>query len=174
MVTIELTYAEIDCLLSHLPGDSDLSVKLATAETAVFPKIRLVGFSKMLQCTDVEARRLLRIVQANGYFDAAKEIQRSMNLEKKWVSTAVLGEEVIATALRFMCDHAEVNGHTIQVVVHLDADKFHGSEFRCAVCTNRRPFLLVNSATQSVELRAFLLAKGVNVTIELKQDERQA
>ena len=78
MVTIELTYAEIDYLLSHLPFGSDLSVKLAAAEIAVFPKIRLVGFSKMVQCTEVEGRKLLRIAQEHGYSDAAKEIQRSM------------------------------------------------------------------------------------------------
>jgi hypothetical protein len=41
-----------------------------------------------------------------------------------------------------MCDHG-LDGHTIQVVVHLDADKFHISEFRCAACSNRLPFLLV-------------------------------
>jgi len=46
LVTIELTYAEIDCLLSHLPIGSDLSVKLATAETAVFPTVRLVESPK--------------------------------------------------------------------------------------------------------------------------------
>ena len=78
MVTIELTYAEIDCLLSVLPFASDLSIKLAAAEIAVFPKIRLVGFSKILQCTDVEARKLLQTAQEHGYTDAAKEIQRSM------------------------------------------------------------------------------------------------
>ena len=66
MVTIELTHAEIDGLLSHLPVGSDLSVKLAAAEIAVFPKIRLVEFSKMLQCTEVEARKLLRIAQEHG------------------------------------------------------------------------------------------------------------
>jgi hypothetical protein len=174
MGTIELTYAEIDCLLSHLPIHSDLSVKLATAEKAVFPKIRLVGFSKMVQCTRMEAHILLRIAQEHGYSDAVKEIQRSMKLNNKWISTAILGEEVIATALRFMCDHAGVDNHTIQLVVHLDTDKFYGSEFRCAVCINRSPFLLVNSATQAVELRNFLMAKGVKVTTEVKQSGREA
>ena len=80
MVTIELTYAEIDCLLSVLPFASDLSIKLAAAEIAV-PKTRLVGgFSKMLQCTEVEARKLLRLAQEQGLTEAAKEIQRSMKL----------------------------------------------------------------------------------------------
>ena len=83
MVTIELTYAEIDCFLSVLPFGSDLSVKMASAEIAVFPKIRLVGFSKMLQCTEVEARKLLQIAQEQGLSDAAKEIQRSMQDQKK-------------------------------------------------------------------------------------------
>ena len=78
MVTLELTYAEIDCLLSHLPVDAHLSVKLATAERAVFPKIRLVGFSKALQCTEIEARKLLQIAQEHGYSNATKEIQRCM------------------------------------------------------------------------------------------------
>ena len=41
-VTSELTYAEIEFLLSHLPVRSDLSVKLAITETAVFPKTRLI------------------------------------------------------------------------------------------------------------------------------------
>ena len=80
MVTIELTYAEIDCFLSVLPFGSDLSVKLAAAERAVFPKIRLIGFSKMVQCTEVEARKLLRIAQEQGLSDAAKEIESSMKL----------------------------------------------------------------------------------------------
>ena len=78
MVTIELTYAEIDCFLSVLPFGSDLSVKLASAEIAVFPKIRLVGFSKMVECTEVEARKLMQIAQEHEYFDAVDEIQRSM------------------------------------------------------------------------------------------------
>ena len=78
MVTIELTYAEIDCFITYLPIGSDLSVKMASAEIAVFPKIRLVGFSKMVECTEVEARKLLHIAQQHEYFDAVDEIQRSM------------------------------------------------------------------------------------------------
>jgi len=74
------------------------------------------------------------------------------------------GEDVVATALRLMCDHG-LDGHTIQLVVYLDADKFHVSEFRCAACANRLPFLLVNSARQSVELRDLLLALGLNVNV---------
>jgi hypothetical protein len=78
MVTIELTYAEIDCFLSVLPFASDLSVKLAASKITV-PKTRLIGgFSKMLQCTEVEARKLLRLVQEQGLSDTVKEIQRSM------------------------------------------------------------------------------------------------
>ena len=80
MVTIELTYAEIDCFLSVLPFGSDLSVKLAAAERAVFPKTRLVGFSKMVECTEVEARKLLLIAQEHGYSDAATEIQQCLKL----------------------------------------------------------------------------------------------
>ena len=128
----------------------------------------------MVQCTEVEAHELLRIAQEHGYSAECKEIQRSMKLDGKGFRLPVLGEDFIATALRLMRDHTEVDGHTIQVVVHLDADKFDGSEFRRAVCTNRVPFLLVSSATQPVELRDFLLAKGVQVNIGLQQDERQA
>ena len=77
-ILIQITRAEVECLLTHVPISCDLSQKLAAAEIAVFPKTRLVGFSKMLQCTDVGARKLLGIAQEHGYSDAANEIQRCM------------------------------------------------------------------------------------------------
>ncbi len=89
------------------------------------------------------------------------------------VRAPVLGEDVVSTALHLMCDHG-LQRHTIQLVVYLDANKFYVSEFRCAVCTNRLPFLLVSSARRSVALRDFLLANEVKVNIELKHDKPQS
>ena len=63
-----------------------------------------------------------------------------------------------------MCGHG-VNGHTIQIVEHLEAGEYDGTEFRCAVCTNRFPFLLVSSPTRSSKIQDFLLAQGVNVVV---------
>ena len=52
MVTMGVTYAKIDFLLSHLPFGSDLSVKLVVYRIAVFPKIRL-GVLQDVECTEI-------------------------------------------------------------------------------------------------------------------------
>ena len=80
-----------------------------------------------------------------------------------------LGFDVLA-ALQLMCNHG-LEGHRIQIVVHQDSDKFHGIEYRCANCFDSSSFLFVKSATQSIGVRNFLLAKGVD--FEFKRAERK-
>ena len=85
------------------------------------------------------------------------------------IQPRAFGIDVLA-ALQMMCDHGR-DGHRIQVVLHHKSDKSHGSEYRCANCPDISSFLFVKSATQSVGVQNFLMAKGIS--IEFKQIERK-
>jgi hypothetical protein len=79
-ILIPLKWAEVECLLSHLPVGSDLRQKLTNSHMAGSSNVRAIGFSNTLQCTVDEAHELLRIAEEHCYPDAIREIQRSMNL----------------------------------------------------------------------------------------------
>ena len=79
-ILIPLNWAEVECLLSHLPVGSDLRQKITNSQMTESFNVRAVGFSNTLQCTIDEAQELLRIAEEHCYPDAIKEIQQSMNL----------------------------------------------------------------------------------------------
>ena len=78
-ILIELSRANIQCLLSHLPVVSDLRQILSKSDASVFSNIRPSGFSNPVVCSEAEARHLLRIA-TEGCPEAAQKIQDGIRL----------------------------------------------------------------------------------------------
>ena len=78
-ILIQLSLADVECLLRHLPTASDLSRKLGSSDRTAISNIRPVGSSNAIDCSEHQARELLRI--ANEHCSAAVEkIQRGMRM----------------------------------------------------------------------------------------------
>ena len=76
---IEMSRVDIQCLLDHLPQGSDLRQLLGKSDATVFSNIRPSAFSNPLVCSEIQARRLLRIAQENCPV-ATKKIQEGIRL----------------------------------------------------------------------------------------------
>ena len=77
-ILIELSRANIECLLSHLPLVSDLRQILSKSDATVFSNIRPTG-SNPVVCDEGEARALLRIALEHCP-EAVEKIQYGMNV----------------------------------------------------------------------------------------------
>ena len=78
-ILIELSRANIECLLSHLPLVSDLREILSKSDATVFSNIRPTGFSNPVVCNEAEARHLLRIAKKRCH-EAVQKIQDGIRL----------------------------------------------------------------------------------------------
>ena len=76
---IEMSRIDIQCLLDHLPQGSDLRQLLGKSDATVFSNIRPIGFSNPIVCSEIDARRLLRIAQENCPV-AIKKIEEGIRL----------------------------------------------------------------------------------------------
>lgn len=76
---IELSRADIECLLDHLPQGSDLRQILGKSDSTVFTNIRAIGMPTPLVCSEVDARRFLRVARSHCP-DAVEKIQEAINL----------------------------------------------------------------------------------------------
>ena len=77
-ITLELTGAEVNCLLSHLPLGSSLVSKLSQSRITEAPETRPIGFSNTIHCTVDEAQELLNVALEHCA-DAVGEILRRIN-----------------------------------------------------------------------------------------------
>ena len=79
-ILIELSRANIECLLSHLPLVSDLRQILSKSDATVFSNIPTpTGFSNPVVCNEAEARHLLRIAKKRCH-EAVQKIQDGIRL----------------------------------------------------------------------------------------------
>jgi hypothetical protein len=79
-ILIEVSQAEVDCLLDHLPADSDLSETLRHSGT--IPSSVGLPFgdnTNLIECDEGEARALLRIV-TDHCPEAIRKIQYGMGV----------------------------------------------------------------------------------------------
>ena len=76
---IEMSRVDIQCLLDNLPQGSDLREILGRSDATVFSNIRPTGFSNPIVCSEIQARRLLRIAQKNCPV-VTKKIQEGIRL----------------------------------------------------------------------------------------------
>lgn len=79
-IRIELSQADVDCLLRHLPLGTPLRRNLAYSYlSSTFPNKRPVEFSNAIECSEGDARALLRI--ASEYCpEAIQKIQNGLRL----------------------------------------------------------------------------------------------
>lgn len=77
-MSLELTGAEVSCLISHLPLGSSLVSKLSQSRITESPKTRRIGFSNTVHCTLNEASELLDVALQHCP-DAVGEILRCIN-----------------------------------------------------------------------------------------------
>ena len=62
-ILIQLSRADLDCLLLHVPLDSDLSQKLQQTRTTVNPFGFPLGPPDPVSCSECEASELLRVAK---------------------------------------------------------------------------------------------------------------
>ena len=78
-VLFELSRADIQCLLDYLPKGSDLRRVLTKVDATVFSNIQPPDFSNPVVCSEIDARRLLRLAEENCPA-AIKKIEKGIRL----------------------------------------------------------------------------------------------
>ena len=78
-ILIQLSRTDLDCLLLHVPRDSDLSQKLQQTRTTVNPFGFPLGPPNPVNCSEGEAVELLRVAREHCP-EAVEEILKSITL----------------------------------------------------------------------------------------------
>lgn len=78
-IHIELSRADVDCLVDHLPLGSDLRDKLGNSGTIPSSVGLPIGDSNPIDCSEGEARELLRIA-SDHCSEVVQKIQVGMRL----------------------------------------------------------------------------------------------
>jgi len=75
---IQLSRADVECLLRHIPLASDISRKLRSSDIAAIWNLRPIGSSNvMIECSEDQVLELLRIAN-ESCSDAVNKIRRAM------------------------------------------------------------------------------------------------
>jgi hypothetical protein len=77
-IMIQLSRADVQCLLRHIPLASDISRKLRSSDIAAIWNLRPIGSSNVIiECSEDQAVELLRIAN-ESCSDAVHKIRRAM------------------------------------------------------------------------------------------------